>query len=301
MLHNIPTYELPEVNQQLTFQIYEVQGKKIENAGYPHKTPRPHRHNYYEIGIFITGAGKHEIDFQTHAIQAHSLHFLSPGQVHLISREECYHGYLLVFASDFFYQNTFTDNLLFDFPLFNNYSQVPILNLTAEEFAEMLVIIRLIHQEYTNNQSLAKPILQNYLHIFLLKAKQFYRHYLAEKENQFTADYAVVQQFRTLLEKYFPTRHLVKDYSDLLAISPAVLNKYVKRVTHANASAIIIDRLMLEAKRLLTHTELSKKQIAWQLNYEDSSYFSRIFRKKTGLSPSHFRQQQQEKHPFCKQ
>ena len=298
MLPPIPTYELPEVKQQLTFQIYEVEGKTIEHSNYPHKTHRPHRHNYYEIGIFVTGAGKHEIDFQTHAIQPHSLHFLTPGQVHLISREERYHGYLLVFSPEFYYESNFTDNLLFDFPLFNNYSQVPILNLTPDEFEEIITLIRLINQEYTRNKLLAKPILQNYLHIFLLKAKQLYLHYSTEKESLFTPDYAVVQQFRNLVEKHFYTHHQVNEYSDLLAISPAVLTKYVKRVTNSNASDIIIDRLILEAKRLLTHTQLSKKQIAWKLNYEDSSYFSRIFRKKTGLSPSQFRQQQKEKYPF---
>lgn len=297
MLPSIPTYELPEVKQQLTFQIYEVQGKSIGNSGYPHKTLRPHRHNYYEIGIFITGAGKHEIDFQTHLIQPHSLHFLSPGQVHLISREEHYHGYLLVFSPEFYYESNFTDNLLFDFPLFNNHHQAPILNLSADEFRDILTLTTLIYQEYTRNQVLAKPILQNYLHVFLLKAKQLYLQSAAEKDGLFTPDYSLVQQFRNLVEKKYHTLHQVKEYADLLAISPAVLNKNVKRVTNSNVSDIILDRLILEAKRLLLHTELSKKQIAFKLNYDDSSYFSRIFRKKTGLSPSQFRQQQKEKYP----
>ncbi|MDB5263057.1 MAG: transcriptional regulator, AraC family [Adhaeribacter sp.] len=298
MLSNIHTYELPEGKQQLTFQIYEVQGKNIESAYYPHKTDRPHRHNYYEIGLFVNGAGKHEIDFQTHAIHSHSVHFITPGQVHLISREEAYHGFLLVFSRDFYFQPAFNKDLLFDFPFFNNYTLVPILNLQPAEFAELMDLLGLIKKEYSGNQSLSKEILQNYLHVFLLKCKQFYLHYFAEKENMHNPNYALVQQFRTLVEQQFDTLHQVKDYSDKLAISPAVLNKYVKRITNNNASDIIIDRLILEAKRLLIHTELSNKEIAWKLNYEDSSYFSRIFRKRTGMSPSEFRYQEKEKYPF---
>ncbi len=62
------------------------------------------------------------------------------------------------------------------------------------------------------------------------------------------------------------------------------------------ASEIIIDRLILEAKRLLIYSDLNNKEVAYELNYEDPSYFARIFRRKTGLTPSAFRKQTRERY-----
>ena len=102
MIKNIDVYELPETLQEPAFNLYEVKGKNIVNREYPHKTDQPHRHTYYEICIFDHGAGRHDIDFRSFPIHSHSIHFLTPGQVHLISREKHYHGYLLVFSRDFY-------------------------------------------------------------------------------------------------------------------------------------------------------------------------------------------------------
>lgn len=82
----------------------------------------------------------------------------------------------------------------------------------------------------------------------------------------------------------------------MLSLSPIQLNKMVKMITGKNASDLIISRIMLEAKRLIAYTELSNKEIAFKLNYEDPSYFSRMFRKKMGVSPSAFREQLKEKY-----
>lgn len=105
-----------------------------------------------------------------------------------------------------------------------------------------------------------------------------------------------VNQFKYLLEKNFKKLHFVKDYADLLALSPLQHNKMVKNITGKNASDLIINRIVLEAKRLLAFTNLSNKEIAFQMNYPDPSYFTRIFRKKTEFTPSGFREQLNKKY-----
>ena len=294
MFKQIDTYELPGGEISHDFQIFEVKG----NDNYPHKTDRPHRHNYYEICIFINGAGKHEIDFNTYNIQSNSLHFLSPGQVHLISREKDYHGFLLVFTRDFYSLDTFHQDLLFNLPFFNNQMMLPVLDLEPDDFEDILQLINLIKKERRSGTMMTKEILRSYLQVFLLKCQQFYIKKFAEQVKMHDPYFAQVQKFITLVEKNFMELHLVQDYARLMSISPGVLNKNVKKITGNTAGEIIMDRLMLQARRLLMYTDLSNKEISFRLNYNDPSYFSRLFRKKTSLSPSAFRSAMKEKYQF---
>lgn len=298
MITNIKTYELPDGAHHYTFQIHEVEGKFIRDEIYPHKTDLPHRHSYYEICIFINGAGKHEIDFNSHSINAKSLHFISPGQVHLISREDHYHGYLIVFSKDFYSLDSFHQNLLFQVPYFNNHTLAPILNLNDGEFEELMQLVIMMKNEYLNDQQNTKEILRSYLQVFLLKCKQFYFQHFSEKEKMQDPQFFLVQEFKKMVEIHYKKFHLVQEYAESLALSPSVLNKHVKRITGFTAGEIIIDRLLLQAKRLLIYSDLSHKEIAYRLNYEDPSYFSRIFKKKTSYSPSEFRKVMAEKYQF---
>ena len=299
MINSIKTYELPEGAIRQDFQIHEVKGREINSDHYPHKTDRPHRHSYYEICIFINGAGKHEIDFNTHVIHSNSVHFLSPGQVHRISREKNYHGYLIVFSSEFFSLGPFQqENLLFHFPFFNNPAMLPVLDLEENAFKEIIQLILQMQKESRSEQQPYSEILRVYLQLLLLKFKQYYVQQFAEQAKMNDPHFVHVQQFNMLVEKKFMEHHLVQDYAAIMGISPALLNKYVKKITGKTAGEVIIDRLILQAKRLLIYTDLSNKEIAFRLKYKDPSYFTRAFKRKTNRSPSQFRKEINEKYQF---
>ena len=298
MVNHIQTYELPDGVPHQDFQLYEVKGQDIKSGNYPHRTDRPHRHNYYEICVFINGAGRHEIDFNPYTIQSNSIHFVSPGQVHLISREKDYHGYLIVFSREFYSLDTFHQDLLYHLPYFNNPTLLPVLDMDKEEFGELLQLIWNIQKENRSDFMTTKKILRSYLQILLLKCHQFYVQHFAERVKMHDPHFAQVQQFNTLVEKNYKEYHLVQDYAAMMAISPAVLNKYVKKITGYTAGEIIVDRLVLQAKRLIIYTDLSNKEIAFRLNYDDPSYFTRVFKRKTTVSPSVFRREMNEKYQF---
>src|SRR5690554_6479624 len=299
MNDSIKTYELPEGTIRKDFQIFEVKGAEINDDHYPHKTDRPHRHSYYEICIFINGAGKHEIDFKTHLIRSGSVHFLSPGQVHLISRKKNYHGYLIVFSGEFFSLGPFQqENQLFHFPFFNNPAMLPVLDLEQEQFDEIVQLVVQIQKESRSKQKAHSEILRVYLQLLLLKCKQHYVQQFAEQAKMNDPHFVYVQQFNRLVEKKFAEHHLVQDYAEIMGLSPPVLNKFVKRITGKTAGEVIIDRLILQAKRLLIYTDLSNKEIAFELKYKDPSYFTRAFKKKTNRSPSEFRKEIYEKYQF---
>lgn len=298
MLKNINIYELPEEEKDRSFQLYEVRGKKVSDKKYLHEPNRPHRHNYYEICVFITGAGQHEIDFKSFPIKSHSIHFLSPGQVHMISREENYHGYLLLFSREFYSSDFQKKDMLFELPYLNNNTSKPILELNDKEFEEFLELIEVLKRENSREHALRQNIVRSYLHIFLLKCKVAFLEKSNSAGTNTDMSLVTVNQFKILLEKSYKEMHFVKDYADVLALTPLQLNKMVKNITGKNASDMIISRIVLEAKRLLTFTDLSNKEIAFEMNYQDPSYFTRLFRKKTGVTPTVFREQLKKKYQY---
>jgi len=295
MLEKIPIYELPfQGNTKLEFKIYRVKGVEIQRRDYPHKTEKPHKHNYYEVCFFTDGSGEHEIDFKTHKIIAPGIHFLRPGQVHVIRRGEAYKGYLLVFSEEFFSLNFRNMEVIPGYPLITQLPDGPILNLNQEHFNEFHLLIQHIEKELGNNDEDSNEIIVSFLKIFFLKLRQKFSKLITTKNETTSLMKRLVYRFNQLVEENYDEIHHVKEYAEVLGESPINLNRAIKSVTDKTASEIIIDRLILEAKRLLIYSDLSNKEVAYKLNYEDPSYFARIFRKKTGLTPSAFRHQSKE-------
>jgi AraC-like DNA-binding protein len=92
-----------------------------------------------------------------------------------------------------------------------------------------------------------------------------------------------------MINEYYLSKRSLTDYAQLLNITPKHLTKSVKKATGKTPSELITDKLVLEAKVLLKNTSLSVSEIAYQLNFEDPTYFNRFFKKQTSQTPSLFR------------
>ena len=99
----------------------------------------------------------------------------------------------------------------------------------------------------------------------------------------------VLRNFQHLIEKHFRTIKLPKEYAGLLYITPNHLNALCQDLLGKTAGDLIRDRVLLEAKRLLTNAGISVTQIAYDLNFQDNSYFNRFFKKNEGMTPEEFR------------
>ena len=297
MLEKIPVYELPfSEKKTLEFKIYKVKGSQIQRSDYPHKTELPHKHNYYEMCFFTGGSGEHEIDFITHPIVSPSIHFLRPGQVHHIKRGETYKGYLVVFSEEFYNLRFQNIEVIPGYPLVTNLKDGPILKLNEELYTEFHNIIKSIETELNELDADSEEIIISYIKIFFLKLRQNFSKLLTTKNETTGSMKKLVYRFNQFVDKYYDQIHHVKEYAELLGESPIQLNRAIKAVTGKTASEVIIERLILEAKRLLLFSDLSNKEVAYKLNYEDPSYFARIFRKKTGFTPSGFRAQMKNRY-----
>jgi AraC family transcriptional activator of pobA len=297
MLEKIPVYELRfRENENFEFEIYRVKGSSIQNKDYPHKTELPHKHKYYEMCFFTGGDGEHEIDFISHPITSPSIHFLSPGQVHLIKRGEDYKGYLIVFSEEFFKLRFQNLEVIPGYPLVTKLENGPILKLNEELNDEFLQLIKFVEKELVETDSDSEEIIISYLKIFFLKLRQNFSKLVSSQNESGSTINNTVYRFNQLVDKYYMQIQHVKEYAELMGESPVQINRAIKSVTGKTSSEIIIERLILEAKRLLLFSDLSNKEVAFKLNYEDPSYFARIFRKKTGFTPSAFRVTMKEKY-----
>ncbi|MGK4568403.1 helix-turn-helix domain-containing protein [Flavobacterium sp. 3HN19-14] len=102
------------------------------------------------------------------------------------------------------------------------------------------------------------------------------------------------KSFRQLLEKNYGTLKRPGEYAKLLNISTPYLNECIKNSTSSSVSQLIHERVILEAKRLLYHTDKSVKEIAFELGYADYPYFTRLFRKVTGITALAFKRKNHE-------
>jgi AraC family transcriptional activator of pobA len=106
-------------------------------------------------------------------------------------------------------------------------------------------------------------------------------------------DLARLWEFRQLIEQHYPEHWTVERYARALALSATSLNRLCHGLTGSTASEVIRQRLMLECRRRLVYLPMSVAAIAAELGFKDPAYFSRFFRKQSGLSPSEFRRRRE--------
>lgn len=281
---HIPVHDFSEDDaSSIPFQFLALEDKE------DHDVSVPHRHNYYEIFIFNRGPGRHMIDFEQYPIEAGSIHFVSPGQVHQVQRKKGSFGKVIFFSRDFLLSNSSNKHLLFELPYLNSNGR-PVMQLSKGEMQELAPILAGLQKESEGALDYGEEIVRAQLHVLLLKCQRYYaaRKPLAEADTPPSK----MRDFRVALEQNFRELHQVQDYAALLHTNTKSLNQLCKEASGKTASECIFDRILLEAKRLLIHSEWSVKEVAVFLNYEDPAHFSKFFKKYTGQSPSEFREAQ---------
>jgi len=249
----------------------------------PYDNSAMHRHNYNEMFLFVKGGGTHMIDYVTHEIENHCFHIVTSNKIHLVDRVTDSRGYVILFKDDFLLDNLMNQKVDFAFML-----DSAIINLSEDVFNNLLEIVGQIESDAKSTLPIHKEITQTRLHLLLLQLKQFVRTHPEQFPVQLMEN-NLYRNFYLLLEENFKEEHSANFYAGKLNMSDALLSKNLKEITHKSTKNIIQERLFLEAKRLLNHSDLSTKEIAFYLNFSDAAHFSNFFKSMGNESPTSFR------------
>ncbi|MDT0606450.1 helix-turn-helix domain-containing protein [Croceitalea rosinachiae] len=146
-------------------------------------------------------------------------------------------------------------------------------------------------EEFTTPDKIQGDMLQMLLKRFIIMSTRLAKEQLIVKTLN-NDQVEVIRKFNYLVDLHYKTKRKVSDYADLLFKSPKTLSNLFSIYNQKSPQRIILDRLTLEAKRLIHYTEKQNQEIAYELGFNDPAHFSRFFKKMTQMTPSEYRENQ---------
>jgi len=262
------------------FNIFEVTQSAIEYR-LAHPEP-PCRHDYEEIMVGTNGQMDHCIDFQMQRSVAPSVVFIPRGKIHYTLPSEDARGWVIQFKSEFAPGTPFST--------FSRFLDTTCYPFSAGETIDRLTsLCQLMNREF----QIAAPDYLVIRHLLcaliaMIDSERKKNLPVAQQEVKST-QITLFNNFLKILESDFRSSEGCKTYADKLNISVRHLNNVCHTMFGKSVSEIIETRKLLEARQLLLGTSKTVSEIGFDLGYNEKSYFTRVFHKKTGLTPTEFR------------
>jgi len=302
--NNIRTFKMTDIHNDLSlYQHFDVQPKVPVNGTFAAYSRKEHpvkeeisasRRDYYKISLVTKGEGIFTIDDVRYEITEPTIIFLNPHSVKSwIPTSAEQDGYYCLFTEELFYKQP---QELLTYPLLQMGSQA-VYSITGEQAEYLSSIFRQLAREFQENAAFKQEAILIYIKLLLLEGRRIAMDTTAPERN-LTAAQQLAYRFTDKLEKQFPIEHphqqisikTAKEFAAVLNTHPNHLNASVKQVTGRTISEHIRQRILLEAKLLLMHTDWQIAEIAWCLGFEDPGNFTHFFRNHSKQSPQEFRQ-----------
>ncbi len=261
-------------------------GEYLSKRGYLFQ---PHGHSFYHLVFFTKGAGKQSIDFSNFPVKPGQVYFMNPGQVHNWQFKGETDGYIINFSNDFFDDLISGPSYLDDFNFFSGHYEDQVIQLspsTQETVKELFE--KIISESETKKNRSADMIRTLLIQLFIIVSRETEAGAGHKKPKQ---GYLVLKNFQKLVNEHFLTHKLPSEFAGMLYVTPNYLNALSKDLLGKSAGEVIRERIILEAKRMLVNADLSISGIAWHLNFQDNSYFTKFFKKYAGKTPEEFRKE----------
>lgn len=247
----------------------------------------PARRDFYEIVWLRNEDALHVPQHNFQTLKGDWFYFIPPYRVHQLNKAGK-NGVLISFKQDLL-EGDLKEFLLDVFRMFNIQGEFSCLQVDQETSDELLAFFELLEDEYnkdTSNLIIVKALLK----VFLLKLIQLKEHHFTLQD----INEKRVYEFMLMLEMNYQEKRSAEFYANELGISAKRLNQILKDKLDKTAVQLIHDRLILEAKRQIIHSENTIKEIAYNLGFKDHSYFSRFFKLHADQTPQEFQKKVKE-------
>lgn len=253
-------------------QEFKVEYEVVNNSNV--EVPFSHRHFFYAVYWMHEGDGTHVIDFEEYEIRPDRVFFIKPEQVHFLHGRAHLKYSALQFTEDFMMPYLFAGQK--DIAVYKDLSQA--------EAERIEVLFKQLQTESVSNLPNSNSVIQSEINTLLLELE---RMSIPAPNTSVIPD--ILRKYKDLIDKDFVKERQVRNYAERLGISPNYLNVLARKHLGKSALEMINERVVLEVKRMLIRTEYDISEIAYKLGFNELSYFSRFFKRQTGMTPLRFR------------
>lgn len=283
-MEKLPVYQIKKFNchsdaNDLYFNDFKshlVNHDFIENS---------HSHNFYLLVLFTNGSGFHTVDFDTYEIQPNSLFVLKPGQVHSWQLSEDIEGFIAFYSQEI-YNVYFGSKQIEDYSFYRDLKNSPEMILNEFQTREISNYFNLLLEENNKNEFKKLDKLLNLLDVIHIELARIYE---SLQEHNLHPYNLKIKELEQLVNQYFKTEKLPSFYADKMNISLKHLNRICKNVLDITLTEFIYSKIILESKRLLSANIMTIGEVANELGFENYSYFTKVFKKYTNLTPQGFK------------
>lgn len=263
------------------FKVGAAEAKKISAS-----PDEPHQHDYEELIIGLEGKLDHFIDFKSTIIEAPLVSFVAKGKVHRVipnlSKGIC-DMWVLRFNSEFIAETIFQL-----YTVYHNNANLELQKGTC--FDRLNTICEIIDKEMQQT-SPDLSIVRHLLNALFIMIESERKKVASHEENINAIRNETFKNFLIILEDNFRRPLGVEFYAEKLFMSSRNLNLICQSIMNQSVSEMIETRKLTEAKNLLTSTHKSISEIGFELGFNEKSYFSNVFKRKSGQTPTEFREE----------
>jgi AraC family transcriptional activator of pobA len=284
----------PPLNED--FDIREINPEVLKAYNY---VATPFRHNLYCITLYLEGDVTLNTGFWKTKLDKPALYFKTPYQiVSWVKPEKWLKEFFIVFTESFLLKYKPLADIVFDLPFFKLEKAIPF-EIEPEDVEMLTDFYEKINKEYRSSNVDKYDLIHSYTYALLVHVRRLYYKYAeTDKDLLLTIkahDNSLVEKFLSLVKRHINSNeirdevHKVKFYAGLLSTHPNHLNAVIKRKTQKTALSLIHEQIIIEAKSLLSQTNLSIQEIATKLGFNEPSHFNNFFKKRVKITPIAYR------------
>lgn len=266
------------------------QAIRIENLRLDDKPFEPVRTNYFSVYLIESGSGTFWADASQFNFGPDALLFFVPYQHIRFAPDTPVHGEVVQFHANFLCVETFHAEVGCSGVLFNDPYGIPVVVMDEQAKSDVKNLIERIRKEDDERELAYGEVMLAHLKVLLVLATRLKSPKADACGPGMDLRHPALVQLRDLIEQNYRSLHSPADYAKRLHMTAKTLGRIVREHLGTTPTDLIRNRILIHAKWQLLHTLKPVKEISRELGFSDELYFSRLFKKATGYSPTFFRE-----------